>query len=254
MKSKVLAGVVSISILIVGGCASTPAGKPAPDKAKTASAKVLSANDVITRYRKSIYGGDGTRKHQSTTMKGTVAIEQFNIEGPFVTYSMAPDSNVANIELMGMKVSSGCHKGVCWAQAPGAGTATLSGDAAALQMQQADYNQWEHLSRYYTSLEIVPPAEGQESPNYKIKGVKKNGDTDYYEFSKESGLLVAATIEGETAQGHMQIGMEFKNYKSFEGTMVPTELIQSTPQATLKLTFNEVSFVPLTEDKFAKPQ
>ena len=252
MKSKFAVGVISVSILIFGGCA-TQSGKPA-DHAKAADNKALTAKDLIARYRKAIYGGDGTRKHSSTSMKGTVAIEQFNIEGPFVTYAMAPDSNVANIELMGMKVSSGCHKGVCWAQAPGAGTATLTGDAAALQLQQADYNQWEHLDRYYSLLEIVPAADGNENPNFKIKGVKKNGDTDYYDFSKESGLLVDAIIEGETAQGHMQIGMQFKNYKNFDGTMVPTEITQSTPQAKLKLTFNEVSFAPVTEDKFAKPQ
>jgi hypothetical protein len=99
----------------------------------------------------------------------------------------------------------------------------------------------------------VPPADGKESPNHKIKAVKKNGDTDYYEFSKESGLWVAAVLEGETAQGRMKIGIQFSNYKPFEGTLVPMELVQTTPQATIKLTFNEVSYAPVTEDKFVKP-
>ncbi|HYM33856.1 MAG TPA: hypothetical protein VET48_00600, partial [Steroidobacteraceae bacterium] len=72
-------------------------------------------------------------------------------------------------------------------------------------------------------------------------------------FSKESGLLDAAVIEGDTGQGRMQISIVFRNYKDFEGVLIPTELVQSTPQATIKLTFKEVSFAPLTDDKFTKP-
>jgi hypothetical protein len=257
MKSKLLLCVVSISIITLGGCAGTPASKsPSTNTSastNTKDTKALSAKDIIARYEKAIYGKEGVAKHSSMTVKGTLSIEQFAVEGPFVRYARAPDSNVSNIEVMGMSLSNGCHKGVCWGQQPGAGTTILSGDAAAMQLQQADYNQWEHMDRYYTSMEIVPPADGKESANYKIKAVKKNGDTDYYDFSKESGLLVAAVFEGETGQGRMKIAIQFKNYKDFDGFAIPTELTQSTPQATIKLTFTEVSFAPLTDDKFAKP-
>ena len=256
MKSNLLLSVASIAIVSLAGCANTGGSKPsgAKENTKVASASAApTAKDVIARYRKAIYGGDGTRKHSSMTMQGTVAIEQYGLEGPLVTYSMAPDSNVSVIEILGQKLSNGCNKGVCWAQQPGGVTTTLTGDAAALQLQQADYHQWEHLERYYTSMEIVPPTDGKESPNYKIKAVRKNGDTDYYHFSKETGLMVAAVIEGDTGQGRMQISMQFGNYKDFDGTKIPTELVQSVPQATLKLTFKEVSFAPITDDKFAKP-
>jgi len=255
MKPTLLLCVAAVAIMVLGGCASTGGSKSpganANDSAKVAQAPT--AKDIIARYKKVIYGGDGSRKQLSMTMKGTLAFEQFNLEGPFVSYSMAPDSNVTNIEIMGSKLSNGCHKGVCWSQQPGGRTTILSGDAAALQLQQADYNQWDHPERYYTSLEIVEPADGKESPNHKIKAVKKNGDTDYYHFSKENGQMVAAVIEGETAQGRMQVAMQFKNYKEFNGMMIPTELTESVPQGTLKLTFNEVSFAPIADDKFAKP-
>jgi len=251
MKSKLLLSVVSVSILVLSGCASTPDSKSSSAGGK--DSKALTAKDVVARYKKTIYGKDGVRKQSATTMKGTLALEQFGLEGPFVIYATAPDSYVANFEVMGMTLSTGCHKGVCWTQQPGAGTTTLSGDLAALQLQQSDYHMWDHLDRYYTSMEVVAPPAGQESANHKIKAVKKNGDTDYYEFSKESGLLVGGVLEGQTAQGHMEIGMQFKNYKDFGGTLVPTELIQATPQATIKLTFTEVSYAPIAEEKLVKP-
>lgn len=241
MKFKLMLSGAMVAVMALTGCA-TERG-----------AKALTAKSIVDRYAAAIYGKDGLKKHPSMTMKGTLSIEQFGLEGPFVRYAKAPDSNVSIIELMGMTLSNGCHKGVCWAQAPGAGTMTLTGDAAAFQLQQSDYAMWQHLDRYYTSMEIVQPADGQESPNHKIKAVKANGDTDYYDFSKDSGLLVAAVIEGETIQGKMKIGMQFGNYKDFDGMLIPTELVQETQEATLKLTFNEVTFEPLTEDKFAKP-
>jgi hypothetical protein len=249
MKLKLMLSGILVSVLVLGGCATTESGK-APGSKDT---KALTAKGIVARYAAAIYGKDGLKKHPYMTMKGTLAIEQFNLDGPIVRYAMAPDSNVATFEIMGASLSNGCHKGVCWAQQPGGGTTILASDAAALQLQQADYAQWEHMDRYYASMEIVTPTDGKESPNHKIKAVKKNGDADYYEFSKESGLLVAAVIEGETAQGRMAIGMEFKNYKNHDGMLIPMELIQTTPQATIKLTFTDVSFAPLTEEKFAKP-
>jgi len=253
MKSKWLLSVVSVSIMILGGCASAPDGKSTSASAGDKGAKTATVKDIVARYKKAIYGKDGTRKHPSTTMKGTLSIEQFNIDGPFVIYATAPDSYVSVIEVMGMQLSTGCHKGVCWSQQPGAGTVTLSGDAAAFQLQQSDYYLWDHVERYYTSMEIVMPTDGKESPNHKIKAVRKNGDTDYFDFSKESGLWVAAVFDAETPQGRMKIAIQFNNYKDFAGTLIPTELIQATPQATVKLTFTEVSYAPVPADKFVKP-
>jgi hypothetical protein len=253
MQLKLILSGALVSVLVLGGCATTDSSKTPDSKTSTKGAKALTAKHVIARYAAASYGKDGLKKHPSMTMKGTLSIEQFSLDGPFVRYAMAPDSNVSTFEVMGMSLSNGCHKGVCWAQQPGAGTMTLTGDVAALQLQQSDYAQWEHMDRYYASMEIVDPTDTKESLNYRIKAVKKNGDTDYYDFAKDSGLLIAAVIEGETTQGRMKIAMQFKNYKNFDGMLMPMELTQATPQATIKLTFNEVSFAPLTEEKFAKP-
>jgi hypothetical protein len=250
MKLKLTLTALAFAVVILGGCATTEGGKSG---ASAKSTKAVTVKDVVARYAQAIYGKDGLKKHPQITTKGSLSIEQFNLEGPFTRYTMAPDSTVSVAEIMGMSLNTGCHKGVCWSQQPGAGTSVLTGDAAALQLQQSDIAQWEHPERYYTSMEIVQPAPGQESPNTKIKAVKKNGDTDYYDFAKDSGLLVAAVIEGETAQGRLKIAMQFRNYKDFDGMMFPMELIQTVPQGTIKLTFTEVSFAPITEDKFAKP-
>jgi predicted small secreted protein len=243
MKIKLMLSGLLVSVTVLTGCATTDGAGGQP-----------TAKSVIARYAAAIYGKNGLQRHPSMTMKGTMSIEQFGVEGPIVRYAKAPDSNVTVVEFMDMSLSTGCHKGVCWTQQPGAGTMTLTGDAAAMQLQQADYAQWQHIDRYYTTLEIVPSTDGGDGSIHKIKAVKKNGDTDYYGFSKASGLLTAAVIEGETAQGRMTIGLQFGNYKDFDGLLLPMEIIQSVAQMTLQLTFNEVSFTPLSEDKFAKPE
>jgi hypothetical protein len=244
MKFKLMLSGVLVSITVLTGCASTERG---------AAGGEPTAKSIIARYAAAIYGKNGLQKHPSMTMKGTMSIEQFGVEGPIVRYAKAPDSNVTVVEFMDMSLSSGCHKGVCWTQQPGAGTITLTDDAAALQLQQSDYAQWQHIDRYYSTLELVQPAEGADNTVHKIKAVKANGDTDYYEFSKESGLLTAAVIEGETAQGRMTIELQFGDYRDFDGLLIPMEIVQSVSQMTLKLVFNEVSFATPSEDKFAKP-
>jgi hypothetical protein len=249
MNTKLILGSVLVAVVVLGGCVSSGSSKAPTAKA----AKAPTAKEIVARYEQALYGKDGLKKHPSMTMKGTLTIEQYNMEAPFVRYAMAPDSNVSTVEVMGMKLSNGCHKGECWSQQPGGGTTVLTGNVAALQLQQSDYALWQHMDRYYTAMEIVEPTDGKESPNYKIKAVKKSGDTDYYEFSKASGLLVAGTIEGDTPQGHMTIAMQFKGYKDFDGMLMPTELTQSMAQGTIKLNFTDVSFAPVPEANFAKP-
>lgn len=252
MALKLFSTAMVATAMLIGGCATTKKAD-SPPAASAKAPQALTAKDITDRYAALIYGKGATPKHSSMTMKGTIAIEQFSIEGPISRYATSPDSNVTTIELMGMTLNTGCHKGACWTQQPGAGTSSLSGDAAALQLQQADYTQWQHLDRFYTSIVIEPAADGKESSNYRLKAMRKNGDTDYYEFSKETGLLLTGTVEGDFGQGRMKIGLKFANYKEFDGVMVPTEMTQSTPQATMKLTFNEVSFGPIPEANLTRP-
>jgi hypothetical protein len=249
MKFKVLMSVASLAMLALAGCASSPDSKSSSTAPAKAS-KELTAQAIVARHRNATYGEAKTRKHSATTSKGILSIEQFGIDAPLVIYAAAPNSSSTRIEVMGMTLNNGCHKDVCWAQQPGAGTTVLSGAAAEFQAQQADYNQFDNWHRYYASLEIVPNAD---SPNHKIKAVRKNGDTDLYEFSKETGLIVSAVLQAETPQGKTEVGMQFKNYKNFDGEMIATEINQVTPQATIKIVLNEVSFAPIAEDMFAKP-
>lgn len=249
MKFKVMMGVTALAMLALAGCASSPesTSSPAPS-AKTS--KELTAKDIVARHRNAVYGEAKTRKHSSTTSKGILSIEQFGIDAPVTIYAAAPNSSSTTLEVMGMTLNNGCHKGVCWAQQPGAGTTVLSGDTAEFQAQQADYNQFDNWGRYYPSLEILVGADG---PNHKIKATRKNGDADIYEFSKETGLIVSAVMQAATPQGKMEVSMQFKNYKIFDGEMIATEIDQITPQATIKIVLKEVSFAPIPEEKFAKP-
>lgn len=250
MKFKVMMGVAALAGLALAGCASSPESKSSTPASSTQASKELTAQSIVARHRNAVYGEAKTRKHSTTTSKGVLSIEQFGIDAPLMIYAAAPNSSSTTIEVMGMTLNNGCHKGVCWAQQPGAGTTVLSGEAAAFQAQQSDFNQFDNFDRYYTSLEIVPSANSQ---NHKVKAVKKNGEADLYEFSKETGLMVAAVLQAETPQGKMEVETQFKNYKNFDGELMPTEINQVTPQASVKIVITEVSFAPIPEEKFAKP-
>ena len=107
MNRRLLSSVVSTIVLVaMAGCAGMGDKKSTDTPAADQAPKVATAKSVVDRYMSLNYGKDGVRNDPSTTMKGPLSIEQFNIEGPFTIHSRAPDSNASNIELMGATLSN----------------------------------------------------------------------------------------------------------------------------------------------------
>ncbi|MEX1033182.1 MAG: hypothetical protein WDZ30_07460 [Cellvibrionaceae bacterium] len=241
MKGFTIFGFLMVVVLLAG-CAST------------GGADKLTAEDLFDQFVEAAYGSDGMSAHSSITMSGTLIIDDFGLEGPVKTKQMAPDYFLADTEVMGMNITQGCKADLCWDQQPGQSAQRVQGPPLAILSQQADFFQWENMDKYYDSLEVVVPAEDDASRYHKVRAVRANGDEDFYYFSKETGLLAGSELMIHSPQGSMRITSRLNNYREFGSMLVPTETVQETPMATIKIVVDEVSFAPLSESDFPVPQ
>lgn len=240
MKLISMAAVLAASSL-AAGCAST-------------GSKELTAQSLFDNFVEKAYGADGMAKPASFVMKGKIVIEAFSVEAPLVVKQMAPGFMRTTAEMMGMTIDTGCNEATCWDQPPGQSPYAVTGSHLAFMRGNADFTRWENVSKNYQSLEIVPAAEGSASDEYEVRAVRKDGKEELFYFSKQTGLLVGASIMAETAQGPMNIVMDFNNYRDFDGNLVATEVIQETPMAVVKLEVESMSYEPLSAEDFTAPQ
>lgn len=214
--------------------------------------KPLTAQDLFDRHLEQAFGPEGLNEHDSIMVTGSVVIEDFGVKAPVTIKLMAPDSRMVVVEVMGMTGSEGCHNGQCWSQPPGQGAKSLSGEALAFQLQFADFYQYQHLDQYYTATEVLPESAGDDTLGVRL--TKESGDEDYYYFSRETGLLVASTIQAHTPMGKIPAEATYSEYRDFSGVKMPAITKEVTPLGTSKIFVEEAVFGTLTDADFKRPQ
>ena len=238
-RVSLLIGIVFLAMLT--GCAGT-------------GSKPLTAEGLFERHVEVAYGKKGIDAYPSITQHGTLFIDDFGIEAPIVTKSMAPNFTLFETDVMGMHMSNGCNAKLCWGQQPGQSPTDLEGDMLELTRIQSDRHAYEHIGQYYKSLEIIPGENADESAEYTVKATSKSGREDMYYFSKETGLLAGTTITVESPMGKMTQYTTLKDYKDVGGVLMPMTLQQNSDMANVRIAIEGTSFEPLSESDFVRPE
>ena len=213
--------------------------------------KPLTAQGLFDRHVEASYGPDGLEGTQSTEFKGNLVIAQFGLRAPVTLRAMAPNHSSMKTQVMGTNVGNGCSGDTCWDQQPGQGVQNLSGDRLEFSLQQSDYYLLTRIGNYYDTLVMDPVSEGATTRS--VTATRANGDVDSFVFDIETGLLASTTMQTPTPQGKFSITMNYKNYQTFDGIQVATEVEQITPVATIGIEVNEVAVNTLADDDFAAP-
>jgi hypothetical protein len=234
---RILLVCFALTIMIIQGCSSM-------------GSKPMTAQGLFDRHMEAAYGSKGPSAFPSVTTSGKLFIDSFGLEAAVKARQMAPDSSSTLASVMGMEIHSGCHAGECWEQQPGAGGSKLSGDRLAFQLQQADLSQYSHMDRYYSTLEIVPAAEGVESDTIEVRATRENGSSDSFFFARDTGLIQKTVLDAYPAQGKMKVTPNSQKYADFNGLTLATEIEQVTPMATIRIVIEDVTFDALSADDF----
>lgn len=221
--------------------------------AKPAAAPTV--DEILDKYVKALGGKEAIEKLTSRTGKGTMELEGMGLSGPIETYAKAPSKNAMFIDFQGVgkfvKVFDGEK---AYELNPMEGLREIAGIELAQFKRSSDFYESLNYKKHFTKLEVQGKEKVGEADAYVVVGTPAAGDPEKLYFAVESGLLVRADMNAETAQGKLAIEAYLSDYKEVDGVKVPHSLRQVSSAVTFVIKLSEVkNNVTIDDAKFAKP-
>jgi hypothetical protein len=181
------------------------------------------------------------------------------ISFPFTTYAKAPDRYKFIVPANGKYFAQGYDGEKGWkidAFKNEATPVTLKGAEARKMLNEADVELVSPFIDYKKKghqvvLEGVDSVKGQSC--YKIKLIRKSGETEYYFFDeKTSSLLKKTSISKNSELGGAEIETFYSDYRSVSGIKIPFKSVsESNGQMILTVSITKAAVgAKLTDDDF----
>ena len=205
----------------------------------TASAQALpDGRGLVAKHVAAMGGREAMDKHSSLHMIGTFSMAAMGIEGPVNLWRAKPNKFVQTIVIGSFGESAQGFDGTtAWANQPGAGYIILSGEMADQAKSQADFLADFPEPGKYSSIETVALEDFEGRKCYKVKLVKAAGGETIQYFDVETGLAAGSVRSTETQMGKIDITSVLSDYKEQGGVLMPSKVIQKTPQGDVMLLF-----------------
>lgn len=208
-----------------------------------------SADKLFSTYASKVYKGVDLNNF-SLSQKGKVIIEQFGIEGPIEIKYKGPDKYSIYIDIFGTEIIRGCNAGQCWAQEFGGDMKLLQGDQLQRRLEGGDFGRFAHMNRYYNSLETVELTTLNEQAAYKIKGVRKTGQTVFFFFSKDTGNFIGDT---EVEEDGSEYFTYMSNFNIIDKALLASDYFEGGGQQESLTVFTNFSFADIPDSAFVPP-
>ena len=193
---------------------------------------------LVARHVAAMGGREAMDKHSSLNMLGTFSMAAMGIEGPVHVWRAKPNKFVKTIVSGSFGESATGYDGTtAWVNQPGAGYMILSGEMAEQAKSQAEFLADFPEPGRYSSIETVALEDFEGKKCYKVKLVKAAGGETIQYFDVESGLAAGSIRSTETQMGKMDITSVLSDYKEQGGVLMPSKVIQKTPQGDVMLLF-----------------
>ncbi len=196
---------------------------------------------LVAKHVAAMGGRDALDKHTSLHQTGTFSMPAMGIEGPIHLYRAKPALLLQQITLGSFgEMTQGFDGTTAWAIQPMQGASVMSGEQATAVKQQADFfADFPDPSRY-TTIETVAAEDFEGRKCYKVKMIRAEGGGEAMQyFDVETGLAAGIMRSIENPQmGKIDITVVLSDYKDQGGVMMPSKIVQKTPQGDVVLTFS----------------
>jgi putative CocE/NonD family hydrolase len=212
--------------------------KPSPPTTATA---------ILDRYVEALGGRAALEKITSRLTKGTFAVPERGVSGPFETAVKPPKfaMRVAVEPLMGQ----GYDGEIGWdLNLSNAGLTTLTGDQAAGLRRQADLNRDLRLKDELEQVQLAGMARVDGKPAYVLEGTPTGLRRARFYFDVETGLLVRRDTLGPPPQAAPIQIVFFEDQRLVDGVMVAFRIRTQLPASTQLLTIESVRFNVAIDD------
>lgn len=232
----------------------TVAADTAAESVKPASKKDLPALPFVIAEMTDALGGEKTiRAHSHRTLSGTTELVGLPMKGDYVQKASAPDRSLVVMHLGDMLVRQGFDGKVGWSDTSMTGKQIMTGPAADLLRQQAQFYGPLDLTNAYREVSVAGFAafDGKECVELKLVG--RSGSASFLYIDAETYLSAGTRVSIQTPVGLVETKTYLRHYRDFGGFMTPTEIyIESSVQRQL-IRIDKVTFDEIPASEYSRP-
>ncbi len=213
-------------------------------------AQMPTVQQVFDKYATAVGGRDAWAKVSDRSEVGSANLAFANLTAAYERHYSAPNKFIMVMDLGQYgKVQQATDGTTAWMMQPGAPATKLPPeDAAYLNEASATGAAFLDPARF-SKAAVVGKEQFDGVDCYKLELTTKAGRarTDFYEVS--TGLRRGYTLNSPAGPQKTVL----RDYKAFEGKMVPTTIVQTNGQGDIVITISSVTFAPNDAKLFAVP-
>jgi hypothetical protein len=212
------------------------------------------ADALIQRYVERI-GGASMWAESGTITRGTFSIVGMGLDGDFVQVMRPPNQQRMDITLPGIGVlQQGFDGEVGWSVNPMAGAQITTGAELEQAREQTSLAASLRDPSLIPGRETLSRVEIDGEACWRVRLTWASGNVSYDCYAVESGLLLATDVTQSSPLGEIEARTVYKDYREFEGRLLPSRLVQSSAGQTVELRIREVTFEEVSPEQVAPPQ
>jgi outer membrane lipoprotein-sorting protein len=212
----------------------------------------VTTDQVIEKYVAAVGGADAIKKITSREMKGTITA--MGSQSSIDVLTKAPNKRIT-ISHTGNGESYTAFDGKeGWMGSSGRPARTMSPPESAASSIDAEFYLPLRLKEMFPQLRRGRPETVNGVECEVLNGSAPGMPTARFYFARNTGLLMRQLRLAETSLGRIPTQIDYADFKSFDGVMIPLRWTLSRPNGRFTIQVNEVKINAAIDDaKFAKP-
>ncbi len=217
--------------------------------------KLPDAAAILDRYVEVTGGRAAYEKHHTEIMTGVIEFAAQGLKGKITRYSAPPDKEYSIVELDGIgSIETGISAGVAWEKSVLLGPRIKSGEEKDQALREAHFNtpiEWRNL--YPQAIAVgTKTINGEDC--YEVVLTPASGKPEHQFYSRRTGFLMRTSAVAASQMGDVDVEVDFEDYKSFGGVLLPTRSRQRAGSQELSITIDQVRVNEmLPADRFDAP-
>jgi hypothetical protein len=144
------------------------------------------------------------------------------VELRHTTWAQRPNKSYALMESPALgKMESGCDGTTVWENSAMTGPSVKSGAERAMQLREADFDNWLNWKMYYKSVTTAGADTMAGQATWKVEMVPLEGSPETIWIDQATGLLLKTSMKVQSEMGEVPIETFHEDYREVCGMKIP---------------------------------
>jgi C-terminal processing protease CtpA/Prc len=202
-------------------------------------------SEMVRKMTDAVGGEKALRAHKHRTLSGTAEMIGLPMKGDYVQKASAPNRSLVIMHLGDLLVRQGFDGEVAWSDTPMTRKQIVTGAAADMIHQQAQFYGPLDLTKTYKEVTVVGFSEFDGKQCIELQLIGHGGASSFLYVDAETYLSAGTKMNVQTPVGLVETRTYSRNFRHLGGFITPTEIyIESSVQRQLikidRVTFDEI--------------